>query len=156
MYGPGTHSSGPRPKSQSGSPTITSLPTNDGSRQFRCAVPAAELPVGWQWTPSSCPFGFPAAVLPLLKTTCRSPFGSTTGSEPWSKLQECGFAVGSKKFPKKHSVSDVPLTSSGVDQWRPPSVDIEPKIGDWQYRSSAPGFGCGPQFVLNRNTVHVT
>ena len=71
-------------------------------------------------------------MLPLLKMTSRSPFGSTVGSEPWSKLHACGFCVGSNKFPKKQSASDVPLISSGVDQCRAPSVDIEPKIGDRQ------------------------
>src|ERR687887_501220 len=52
MNAPGMHSSGPRPKSHCGSPVATSLPTSVGGAQFRCAVPAGELPVGWQWTPS--------------------------------------------------------------------------------------------------------
>jgi len=39
MNGPGTHSSGPRPKSQCGSPTMTSFPTLLGDAQFRCARP---------------------------------------------------------------------------------------------------------------------
>src|SRR5436190_15816362 len=141
------HSSGPRPKSHCGSPTMMSSPTLAGSTQLRCAVPAAEFPVGWQWTPSCCPFGFPAGVFPLLKMTSRSPFGSATEYEPWSKSHLCGDSDGSKKFPKKHSVSDVPLMSSGVDQCRPPSVDIEPKIGDCWY---------WPVVSLKRNTVHVT
>jgi hypothetical protein len=116
MYAPGMHSSGPRPKSHCGSPTMMSLPTFAGSAQFRCAVPVAELPVGWQWTPSCWPFGFPAGVLPLLKMTSRSPFGRTTGSEPWLKSHLCGDNVGSKKFPKKQSVSELALMSSGVEK----------------------------------------
>src|SRR5919197_1504286 len=155
MNAPGMHSSGPRPKLHSGSPTITSLPTFAGAAQLRCAVPFAELPLGWQWTPSCCAFGFPAAVFPLLKITSRSPFGSGIESEPWSKLHAFGFVPGWKKLPKKQSELLTPLISSGVDQWTPPSVDMEPKIGDWQYRSSWSGFGCGPQSGLKRNTVQV-
>src|SRR4051794_16430492 len=132
MYGPGMHSSGPRPKSHCGSPVTTSSPTFAGEARFRCAVPAGELPVGWQCTPSCWAFGFVAAVLPLLKMTSRSPFGSTFGSEPWSKLHACGLCVGSKKLPKKQRVSEVPLISSGVEKCCPLSVDIEPKIGDEQ------------------------
>src|SRR5207249_2725050 len=92
------------------------------------------------------PFGLPAGVLPLLKITSRSPFGRTTGSEPWSKSHLCSLSVASKKLPKKQSVSDAALMSSGVDQCRPASVDIEPKIGDCWYDPVA----------SNLNTVHVT
>ena len=69
-----------------GSPWMTSSPTFTGLLQLRLAVPFLELPVGEQCTPSCCPFGLDAAVLPLLKMTSRSPFGGTMGSEPWSKL----------------------------------------------------------------------
>src|SRR5437762_3457011 len=116
MNAPGMHSSGPRPKLHCGSFWITSSPTFAGDTQLKCAVPFVELPLGLQWTPSCCPFGLPAGVLPLLKMTSTSPFGSTTGSEPWSKLHRCasvGLLV--KKLPKKHNVSDEPLISSGVD-----------------------------------------
>src|SRR5437763_16749895 len=147
------HSSGPRPKLHSGSPTSTSSPTFVGVRQLKCPVPADDDPVGWQWTPSCCAFGFPAAVLPLLKITCRSPFGNATEYEPWSKLQSFG-APPWKKSPKKQSPGAFPLIFSGVDQVRPPSVDIEPKIGDSQKFSSP--VGGAPQVGLNLNTVHVT
>src|ERR1700682_314154 len=120
------HSSGPRPKSHCGSPRVTSSPTFAGAAQFRCAVPAGELPDGLQCTPSCWLFGLFAAVLPLLKITSTSPFGSTLGSEPWSKLHACtsaGRCV--KKLPKEQSASEVPLISSGVDHVRPWFVDIE-------------------------------
>src|SRR5919201_7057676 len=149
------HSSGPRPKSHCGSPRITSSPTFAGSAQLRCAVPVTELPVGWQWTPSCWAFGLPAPVLPLLKITWRSPFGSTTGSEPWSKLHECGFSDGLKKLPKKHRASAVPLISSGVDQWTPWSVDIEPKIGDSQYVRACSSGNPGLHRGSNLKTVNV-
>src|SRR5207244_3995801 len=126
MYGPGTHSSGPRPKLHWGSPWTMSLPTFEGDAQLKCAVPCVELPDGWQRTPSCWAFELPAAVFPLLKMTATSPFGSTTGSEPWSKLHAFAGCVGSKKFPNEQSASDVPLISSGVDQVTPWSVDIEP------------------------------
>src|ERR1051325_11014641 len=153
MNAPGMHSSGPRPKSHCGSPTTTSSPTFLRGAQLKCAVPAVEEPVGWQWTPRICAFGFPAGVLPLLKTTERSPFGSATEYEPWSKSQSFG-APPLKKSPKKQSCGLLPLISSGVDQVWPPSVDIEPKIGDLQ-KFSSPFGGC-PQFGLNLKTVHVT
>src|SRR3954452_22159174 len=140
------HSSGPRPKSHCGSPAMMSSPTLLGAAQFRCAVPVTELPVGLQCTASCWPFGLPAGVLPLLKMTSRSPFGSTTGSDPWSKSHLCSDSVGSSAFPKKQSASDEPLMSSGVDQWMPWSVDIEPKIGDCWY---------WPLTSSNRNTVQV-
>src|SRR6266498_665785 len=120
------HSSGPRPKLQSGSPTMKSSPTLDGAAQLRFPVPALELPVGWQTTASCCPFGLLAAVLPLLKVTTRLPSGITTGSEPWLKSHACGFCAGSNKLPKKQSVSEMPLISCGVDQVTAWSVDIEP------------------------------
>jgi hypothetical protein len=41
---------------------------------------------------------------------------------------------------------ELPLMSSGVEKWRPPSVDIDPKIGDCWYEPLAE----------KRNTVHVT
>src|SRR5215471_3961571 len=120
------HSSGPRPKLHSGSPTSMSSPTLLGAPQFRCAVAFVELPDGWHTTASCWPFGFPAGVLPLLYVTTRSPFGMTTGSEPWSRLQACGSSDGSNTLPKKHSELELPLICSGVDQVRAPSVDIEP------------------------------
>src|ERR1700730_4084002 len=123
---PGTHSSGPRPKSHSGPPLVTSLPTLTGAPQFRCAVPAGELPVGWQWTASCCEFTVETGVLALLKTTDRSPFGSVIGSEPWSLLQAWGSCVGSNWLPRTHSVGEMPLISSGVDQVLAWSVDMEP------------------------------
>src|SRR4051794_41731847 len=128
MNGPGTHSSGPRPKSQAGSPTTRSSPTFDGAAQLKCAVPAVELPLGEQCTPSCWAFGLPAGVLPLLKITCTSPLGRTTGSEPWSRSQAFGLSVGSKKFPNEQSVALVPLIGSGVDHVTPGSVDIDPQI----------------------------
>ena len=147
------HSSGPRPKLHCGSPISTSAPTRVGVMQLKCAVPAGDDPLGWQWTPSCWAFGFPAAVLPLLKITSTSPFGSATGDEPWSKLQSFG-APPLKKSPKKQRPGALPLISSGVDQVWPPSVDIDPKIGDEQ-NCSLPSGGW-PQFGLNLNTVHVT
>src|SRR5436190_5152761 len=147
------HSSGPRPKSHCGSPMMKSSPTFTGVTQLRCAVPAGDDPVGWQCTPSCCAFGLLGAVLPLLKITSRSPFGSATGDEPWSKLQSFG-APPLKKSPKKQSPGALPLIFSGVDQVWPPSVDIEPKIGDAQ-NCSLPSGGW-PQLGLNLNTVHVT
>src|SRR5579884_1652493 len=122
------HSSGPRPKSHVGSPNATSSPTFTGAAQFRFAVPAAELPVGLQCTASCWPLT--VGVLPLLKTTSRSPFGSTTGSDPWSKLHAPAGCVVSIELPNWQSVLFTPLISCGVDQWIPWSVDIEPKIGE--------------------------
>src|SRR3954452_14966865 len=142
------HSSGPRPKSHCGSPVMMSSPTLLGAAQFRFAVPVTQLPVGLQCPAGCWPFGLPADVLPLLKMTSRSPFGSTFGSDPWSKLHACGDSVGSKKLPKEHSASDVPLISSGVEKCCPLSVDMEPKIGDEQKRSFPLGFGCGPHCGL--------
>src|SRR5712691_4284053 len=132
MNAPGMHSSGPRPKSHRGSPTMMSSPTFTGAPQFKCAVPFVDLPLGLQTTASCWPFGLFAAVLPLLNGTTSFPFGSTTGSEPWLKLHLCSSSLGSKKFPKKQSVGELPLISSGADHVLAPSVDIEPKIGDWQ------------------------
>ena len=105
---------------------MMSSPTFAGAAQFRWAVPADELPVGEQCTPSCCAFGFPAGVLPLLKITSRLPSSSATGFEPWSKLHLCGSSPGVKTLPKKQSVGLEPLISSGVDQLRPWSVDIDP------------------------------
>src|SRR3954466_6261367 len=85
--------------------------------------------------------------------TWRSPFGSATEYEPWSKSQSLGLRPGSKKSPKKQRPGAVPLISSGVDHDWPPSVDMEPKMGDEQKFSSPVG-GC-PQFGLNLKTVHV-
>ena len=65
-------------------------------------------------------------VLPLLKTTERSPFGSAIGSDPWSKLHACSPAVGSKKFPKMHRFGLTPLITSGRDHVRAWLVDIDP------------------------------
>src|SRR5262249_13070725 len=118
-----------------GSPTTTSSPTLAGGSQLKWAVPAEDEPVGGQWTPRICAFGLPAAVFPLLKTTCRSPFGSATEYEPWSKVQAFG-APPLQKSPKKQRLGLLPLIFSGVDHVRPPSVDIEPKIGDSQKFSS--------------------
>src|SRR5690348_15978379 len=100
-----------------------------------------------------CAFGLPDGVFPLLNTTDRSPFGRATEYEPWSRLQSFG-APPLKKFPKKHRLGLLPLIFSGVDQVRPPSVDIEPKIGEAQKFSSP--VGGWPQLGLKRNTVHVT
>src|ERR1700730_4859052 len=123
---PGMHSSGPRPKLQTGSPTVTSLPTLAGAAQLRRAWPRGELPLGWQWTPSCCPLGLLAAVFPLLKITSRSPLARVTGSEPWSKLHELGSRAGLNALPKEQRSFDTPLICSGVDQVLPWSVDIEP------------------------------
>src|SRR5438445_67321 len=124
MNAPGMHSSGPRPKLHSGSPRISSLPTIAGFAQLRCAVPAGELPAGWQSTPS---WWFVVdGVFPLLKTTNRSPLGSTAGSEPWSKLHALGDAFAPKNCANWQNASDWPLISSGVDHVRAWSVDIEP------------------------------
>src|SRR3954463_10258751 len=51
MNGPGMHSSGPRPKSHSGSPTTTSSPTLTRGAPLKCAVPAGGAPPGGQWPP---------------------------------------------------------------------------------------------------------
>src|SRR5256885_8146929 len=106
-----------------GSPTSMSSPTWVGVPQFRCAVPSGELPLGWQWTASCWALGLVKAVLPLLKTTTRSPFGSTFGSDPWSKSQAPAWGMG-------QSVKLLPLIAAGVDQVRPWSVDMEPYIGE--------------------------
>ena len=37
-----------------------------------------------------------------------------------------------------------------------PLHDIDPKIGEEQYRNRPCGLGCGPQFGLNLKAVHVT
>src|SRR5215218_6186226 len=103
------HSSGPRPKSHTGSSTITSSPTLVGAAQLRWAVPAAESPVGEQRTASCWRLGLSRAVLALLNLAA-----------------DRGV---SKKFPVKHSSGLAPLISSGVDQVKPWSVDIEPKMG---------------------------
>src|ERR671936_1955340 len=153
MNGPGTHSSGPRPKLQVGSPAAMSSPTLTGEAQFRCAVPADELPDGLQFTPSCCPLI--VGVFALLKMTSRWPFGCATEYEPWSKLQSFAFAgLPVKKSPNWQSPGAAPLISSGVDQVRPWSVDIEPKIGDSQKvgASGVPFRQSGP----NLNTVQVT
>src|SRR5947209_20632110 len=121
---PGMPSSGPRPKLHCGSPCTTSSPTLAGGPQLRWAVPDVELPDGEQCTASCWALGSMAGVLRLLNTTSRSPLGSTTGSEPWSLLHWLGLWVGSKALPKKHSVGELPLISSGVDQVLEPSVDI--------------------------------
>src|SRR5919108_445807 len=130
MNAPGMHSSGPRPKSQRGSFAMMSSPTFDGDPQFRLAAAAAASvpvePLGLHTTASCCAFGFPAGVLPLLNGTTSLPFGRTTGSEPWLKLQSCSPSRGSKKLPKKQRVGELPLISSGRDHLRPPFVDIEP------------------------------
>ena len=112
------------------SPTFTGEP--QCSPAAAAAAGVAVEPLGLHATASCCPFGFPAGVLPLLKGTTSFPFGKTTGSEPWLKLQACGLSRGSKKSPKKQRVGELPLISSGGDHLRPPFVDIEPKIGDWQ------------------------
>src|SRR5437016_4589873 len=112
MYGPGTHSSGPRPKLHSGSCAMISSPTFVGVPQFRCADPSGELPLGWQWTASCWKSGLVSAVLVLLKTTTRSPFGSTFGSDPWSKSQAPAWGEG-------QSSGLLPLIAAGVDQVRP-------------------------------------
>src|SRR2546423_13959035 len=111
MKAPGTHCSGPRPKSQNGSPVTTSSPILFGEPQLKCPVPAVELPDGEQWTASCCPSI--VGVFALSKTTTRSPFGSTTGSEPWLKLQLLASSVLSKRFPNWQSAGLAPLISSG-------------------------------------------
>src|SRR3954454_13837440 len=129
MNGPGMHSSGPRPKSHAGSPATMSSPTLTAGRDLTCELASVDSPVGEQRTARCWALGLPAGVLPLLKTTDRSPLGSTTGSDPWSKLQSCSSAGSPlKKLPKKHSVGELPLISSGVDHVTPWSVDIDPKI----------------------------
>src|SRR3954451_19570641 len=154
MNGPGMHSSGPRPKSHAGSLVTMSSPTLTGEAQLKCAVPAVELPDGRQCTPSCWAFGFPSGVLPLLNTTSRSPLGSTTGSEPWSRLQSCSPSVGSKRLPKKQRFGFAPLISSGVDHVMPWSVDIDPKI---ELSHCVGTSGVPPaHFGSNRKTVQVT
>src|SRR4029450_4088665 len=154
IHRPGMPSSGPRPKSHTGSLTITSSPTLVGAAQLRWAVPAAESPVGEQVTASCWRLGLSRAVLALLNGTTRSPLGSTVGSEPWLLLHSAAGRDGSKKLPVKHSRGLAPLISSGVDQVNPWSVDIEPKMGD---RQNAGTSGVPPrQLGSNRNTVQVT
>src|SRR5712691_6324768 len=105
-----------RPKLQVGAPTSTSGLMRVGGEQFRCAVPVAEFPAGLQWT-ASCWLST-SGVLPLLKTTSRSPFGRTIGSEPWSKLHAVASAAGLKKLPNWQICAFAPLISSGFDQVR--------------------------------------
>src|SRR2546430_6936668 len=106
-----------RPKLQVGAPASTSSPRNVGGLQFRWAVPATELPVGWQRT-DSCWLSI-VGVLPLLKATTRSPFGSAMGSEPWSKLHAVASAgLWVKKSPNWHSCAFAPLICSGADHVR--------------------------------------
>src|SRR3954464_28111 len=152
MNGPGMHSSGPRPKSHSGSPAALSSPTSTGAAQLKWAVPADELPLGEQCTPSV--WLVVDGVLPLLNTTSRSPFGKATEYEPWSKLQSFAFAgLPVNTSPNWQRPGAAPRISSGVDQVRPWSVDIVPKIGDSQ---NAGAVSVPPrQFVPNLNTVHV-
>jgi hypothetical protein len=93
-------------------------------------------------------------VLALLNGTTRSPLGSTVGSEPWSLLHSAAGRDGSKKLPVKQSAGLAPLISSGVDQVKPWSVDIEPKMGE---RQNAGTSGVPPsQLGSKRNTVQVT
>jgi hypothetical protein len=54
----------------------------NGARAVQAGSSIRELPLGLQCTASCWAFGLFAAVLPLLKTTTKSPLGSTTGSEP--------------------------------------------------------------------------
>src|SRR5437867_8485020 len=130
MNAPGMHSSGPRPKLHCGSLTTMSSPTFTGAPQFsraaRAFVSLLVEPLGLQTTASCCPFGFPAAVLPLLNGTTSRPSRSTTGSEPWSKLHLCSSSRESKRLPKEQSDDELPLISSGGDQILPPLVDIAP------------------------------
>src|SRR5439155_25259297 len=114
-----------RPKLHVGAPRSTSSPTKVGGVQFRWAVPVFESPAGWQWT-ASC-WLLTVGVFPLLNKTSRSPFGSTIGSEPWSKLHAAaslGLCV--KKSPNWQRLALAPLISSGCDDRRPWFVDIEP------------------------------
>src|SRR5428012_18586 len=108
MNTPGMHSSGPRPKSHCGSPTVTSLPA--------LSVFDHVQPPSLETTASCCELGLVAAVLPLLKTTAMSPLGRTTGSEPWSKSHALADCEGSKKLPKKQSPGAEPLIATGFDQ----------------------------------------
>src|SRR5713101_7102026 len=120
MKAPGMHSSGPRPKLQSGSPTMTSSAALTGVDQV--APPSLE-------TTASCwLLGLVGAVLPLVKTTTMSPFGRTTGSEPWSKSHALADCVLSKKLPKKQSPGATPLISRGLDHVTAWSVEREKKI----------------------------
>src|SRR5262245_37374953 len=147
------HSSGPRPKSHCGSPAKTSAPTRLGAPQLKRAVPAEELPDGRQVTLSCWKFGSVGPVFWLKNATANRPSGSTTGSEPWSRLHALAGCDGSKKSPKKQR-GLFPLISSGVDHVKPWSVDIEPKIADEQ---NAGFLGSPPrQVFLKSNTVHVT
>src|SRR4029450_1680198 len=132
IQGPGMHSSGPRPKSHTGSLTITSSPTLVGAAQLRWAVPAAESPLGEQVTASCWRLGLSRAVLALLNGTTRSPLGSTVGSDPWLLLHSAADREGSKRLPVKHRSGLDPLISSGGDQGNPWPVDIEPKMGERQ------------------------
>src|SRR5690349_23677991 len=68
----------------------------------------------------------------LMNVTARSPLGRTTGSECPSRLQAPGSCVGLNTLPRLQTAALVPLTTSGVDQVKPWSVDIEPQIGESQ------------------------
>src|SRR6185437_13322039 len=114
--------------------------------QFRCAVPAGELPPGWQFRLRIC--GSCVGVFWLMNVTASSPLGRTVRSECPSRLQAAGFRSGLKKLPMVHTPALAPLIISGVDQVNPWSVDIEPQIGDSQNWSCV-----APQ--EKSNTVHV-
>src|SRR5919109_4202371 len=109
MNAPGMQISGPRPSSHSGAPVVSAWPTNVGlSLQVNFAVPNSDMPSGAHRTARICSGNW--GELLFLKTTTRSPLGSTIGSEPWlsSHLGVVGIAA-------EHSVVLNPLISSGVD-----------------------------------------
>src|SRR5258708_5454282 len=150
MNEPGMHSSGPRPKSQSGMPVVMSSPTLAGLAQLRWAVPISEFPLGLQVT-ESCWLSA-VVVLPLLKTATSFPLGRTVGSEPWSRSHVLKVREGSKKLPNEHRGDD-PLISSGLDHVTAWSVDMVPQMA-FEQNWSVP-LGGAPQFVPNLNTVQV-
>ncbi len=68
-------------------------------------------------------------MLPLFQTTNALPFESTTGIEPWLKLQALGSAFRSNVLPPTQSELE-PLRLAGVDHFVP--SHLEKKISDEQ------------------------
>src|SRR5438094_9266891 len=106
MFSESTHCSGPRPKSHSAAFVSSSTPTFTGAPIVERSA-LTRTPSCWLTS---------VGVLKLLKTTKTSPFGRTTGIEPWSTLQESAGICGLKELPSVHS-GERPLISIGVVQW---------------------------------------
>src|SRR4051794_23042948 len=105
----------------------------DGRPQPRSAVPSVGLPVGWQGSARTCQSAFGGFW--LANGIPRSPSGITAMSEWPLKLHETGSRSGSNELPSSHTPRLALEIACGVDQVKPWSVDIEPKIRDEQYWS---------------------